>query len=82
MKYDIIHEISDQRLFPSSERALSMLEALYLSRSTNHLNAAVSKAFTGGSRTPPAANEGVAIARAGMNHLDSTRFVNACCGGE
>lgn len=55
-------------------RALSMFEALYLSRSTTRLNEAVSQAFAGGSRTPPGANEGVAIARAVMNELDSARF--------
>lgn len=55
-------------------RALSMFEALYLSRSTTRLNEAVSQAFAGGSRAPPGANEGVAIARAVMNELDSARF--------
>ncbi|KAG2028524.1 hypothetical protein BDR03DRAFT_1019686 [Suillus americanus] len=55
-------------------RALSTFEALYLSRSTTRLNEAVSQAFTGGSRAPPGANEGVAIARAVMNELDSPRF--------
>jgi hypothetical protein len=51
-----------------------MFEALYLSRSTTRLNEAVSQAFAGGSRAPPGANEGVAIARAVMNELDSARF--------
>ncbi|KAG2099132.1 Golgi transport complex subunit 5-domain-containing protein, partial [Suillus cothurnatus] len=55
-------------------RALSTFEALYLSRSTTRLNEAVSQAFAGGSRAPPGANEGVAIARAVMNELDSARF--------
>ncbi|KAG2153694.1 Golgi transport complex subunit 5-domain-containing protein [Suillus bovinus] len=55
-------------------RALSTFEALYLSRSTTRLNEAISQAFAGGSRTPPGANEGVAIARAVMNELDSARF--------
>jgi hypothetical protein len=51
-----------------------MFEALYLSRSTTRLNEAVSQAFAGGSRAPPGANEGVVIARAVMNELDSARF--------
>ncbi|KAG2043692.1 Golgi transport complex subunit 5-domain-containing protein [Suillus americanus] len=55
-------------------RALSTFEALYLSRSTTRLNEAVSQAFAGGSRAPPGANEGVAIARVVMNELDSARF--------
>ncbi|KAG2079304.1 hypothetical protein BDR04DRAFT_1086528 [Suillus decipiens] len=55
-------------------RSLSTFEALYLSRSTTRLNEAVSQAFAGGSRTPPGANEGVAIARAVMNELDSAKF--------
>lgn len=55
-------------------RSLSTFEALYLSRSTTRLNEVVSQAFAGGSRTPPGANEGVAIARAVMNELDSARF--------
>ncbi|KIK33948.1 hypothetical protein CY34DRAFT_12807 [Suillus luteus UH-Slu-Lm8-n1] len=41
-------------------------ETLYLSRSTTHLNEVVSQAFAGGSRAPPGANEGVAIARASL----------------
>ncbi|KAG1776989.1 Golgi transport complex subunit 5-domain-containing protein [Suillus placidus] len=55
-------------------RALSTFEALYLSRSTTRLNETVSQAFAGGSRAPPGTNEGVAIARAVMNELDSARF--------
>ncbi|OJA08043.1 hypothetical protein AZE42_08584 [Rhizopogon vesiculosus] len=55
-------------------RALSTFEALYLSRSTTRLNEAVSQAFAGGPRLPPGANEGVTIARAVMNELDSARF--------
>ncbi|OAX39111.1 hypothetical protein K503DRAFT_690302 [Rhizopogon vinicolor AM-OR11-026] len=55
-------------------RALSTFEALYLSRSTTRLNEAVSQAFAGGPRSPPGANEGVTIARAVMNELDSARF--------
>ncbi|KAG0708347.1 Golgi transport complex subunit 5-domain-containing protein [Suillus ampliporus] len=55
-------------------RALSTFEALYLSRSTTRLNEAISQAFAGGLRSPPGANEGVAIARAVMNELDSARF--------
>ncbi|KAG1731465.1 Golgi transport complex subunit 5-domain-containing protein [Suillus paluster] len=54
--------------------ALSTFEALYLSRSTTRLNEAISQAFAGGSRSPPGANEGVTIARAVMNELDSARF--------
>jgi len=55
-------------------RALSTFEALYLSRSTTRLNEAVSQAFSGGSRSPPGANDAVTIARAVINELDSARF--------
>jgi conserved oligomeric Golgi complex subunit 5 len=55
-------------------RALSSFEALYTSRSTNRLNETVGQAFSGGARAPPAANEGINIARAVANELDSAKF--------
>ncbi|EGO25368.1 hypothetical protein SERLADRAFT_448348 [Serpula lacrymans var. lacrymans S7.9] len=55
-------------------RALSNFEALYLSRSSNKLNEAVGQAFAGGARAPPGMNEGINIARAVANELDSARF--------
>jgi hypothetical protein len=55
-------------------RALSNLEALYLSRSSNRLNEAVAQAFSGGARSPPSMSDGVNIARTVANELDSARF--------
>ncbi|OJT15902.1 Conserved oligomeric Golgi complex subunit 5 [Trametes pubescens] len=55
-------------------RALSNFESLYLSRSSNRLNEAVGQAFSGGTRAPPGASEGVNIARAVANELDSAKF--------
>ncbi|KAH9940460.1 uncharacterized protein BXZ73DRAFT_98890 [Epithele typhae] len=55
-------------------RALSNFESLYLSRSSNRLNEAVGQAFSGGSRSPPGMSEGVNIARAIANELDSAKF--------
>ena len=55
-------------------RALSNFESLYLSRSSNRLNEAVGQAFSGGSRAPPGMSEGVNIARAIVNELDSAKF--------
>ncbi|EIW82672.1 hypothetical protein CONPUDRAFT_100969 [Coniophora puteana RWD-64-598 SS2] len=55
-------------------RALSNFESLYLSRSTGRVNEAVGTALAGGLRSPPGANEGIAVARAITNELDSARF--------
>lgn len=55
-------------------RALANFESLYLSRSSNRLNEAVAQAFAGGARSPPGMNEGINIARAVTNELDSARF--------
>ncbi|KAI0356279.1 hypothetical protein OH77DRAFT_1423899 [Trametes cingulata] len=55
-------------------RALSNFESLYLSRSSNRLNEAIGQAFSGGARTPPGMSEGVNVARAVANELDSAKF--------
>ncbi|KAI0675086.1 Golgi transport complex subunit 5-domain-containing protein [Trametes maxima] len=55
-------------------RALSNFESLYLSRSSNRLNEAVGQAFSGGARVPPGMSEGVNVARAVANELDSAKF--------
>ncbi|CEQ40042.1 SPOSA6832_01618, partial [Sporobolomyces salmonicolor] len=65
-------------------RAIQPFETLYLTRSTNRLNEAVSSAFSVSSslassfssRPPsvPTANEGLAAARAVVNELDAARF--------
>ncbi|KAI0695938.1 Golgi transport complex subunit 5-domain-containing protein [Cerioporus squamosus] len=55
-------------------RALSNFESLYLSRSSNRLNEAVGQAFSGGTRAPPGMSEGINIARAVANELDSAKF--------
>ncbi|RDX50077.1 hypothetical protein OH76DRAFT_1437882 [Lentinus brumalis] len=55
-------------------RALSNFESLYLSRSSNRLNEAVGQAFSGGARAPPGMPEGINIARAVANELDSAKF--------
>ncbi|KAI0823334.1 Golgi transport complex subunit 5-domain-containing protein [Trametes gibbosa] len=55
-------------------RALSNFESLYLSRSSNRLNEAVGQAFSGGVRAPPGGSEGVNVARAVANELDSAKF--------
>ncbi|KAI6026133.1 hypothetical protein BKA83DRAFT_28253 [Pisolithus microcarpus] len=55
-------------------RALSTFEGIYLSRSLTRLNEAVSQAFSAGTRAPPSANDGIAIARLITNELDSARF--------
>ncbi|RPD63802.1 hypothetical protein L227DRAFT_542790 [Lentinus tigrinus ALCF2SS1-6] len=55
-------------------RALSNFESLYLSRSSNRLNEAVGQAFSGGARSPPGMSEGINIARAIANELDSAKF--------
>ncbi|KAI6046013.1 hypothetical protein EDC04DRAFT_2864916 [Pisolithus marmoratus] len=54
--------------------ALSTFEGIYLSRSLTRLNEAVSQAFSAGTRAPPNANDGIAIARLITNELDSVRF--------
>jgi hypothetical protein len=72
MKFNIIHKYSDQKLFSSSVLCLCL--KLFTSCSTTCSKGAISQAFTGGSHAPPGANEGVAIARAVMNELDSARF--------
>jgi conserved oligomeric Golgi complex subunit 5 len=55
-------------------RALSPLEALYLSRSTSRLNEVVAQSLSGGVRSPPSMGEALAIARTVVNELDSSRF--------
>ncbi|KAH9847195.1 Golgi transport complex subunit 5-domain-containing protein [Lenzites betulinus] len=55
-------------------RALSNFESLYLSRSSNRLNEAVGQAFAGGARAPPGMSEGINVARAVANELDSAKF--------
>ncbi|KAI0769620.1 Golgi transport complex subunit 5-domain-containing protein [Trametes elegans] len=55
-------------------RALSNFESLYLSRSSNKLTEAVGQVFSGGTRTPPGMSDGVNIARAVANELDSAKF--------
>ncbi|CCL99844.1 uncharacterized protein FIBRA_01868 [Fibroporia radiculosa] len=55
-------------------KALSNFEALYLSRSANRLNETVGQAFAGGTRAPPGMTEGMNIARAVANELDSAKF--------
>lgn len=55
-------------------RALNTFESLYLSRSSNRLNEAISQAFANGARGPPGQTEGVNIARAVANELDSAKF--------
>ncbi|THV06795.1 hypothetical protein K435DRAFT_711109 [Dendrothele bispora CBS 962.96] len=55
-------------------RSLSTFESLYLSRSSNKLNEAVGQTFAGGSRIPPGVTDGVNIARAIANELDSAKF--------
>ncbi|KAG7446461.1 uncharacterized protein BT62DRAFT_949336 [Guyanagaster necrorhizus] len=54
--------------------ALSNFESLYLARSSTKLNESVSQAFSGGVRNPPGMSEGINIARAVANELDSARF--------
>lgn len=49
-------------------------ESLYLSRASNRLNEAISQAFASGSRGPPGQAEGINIARAIANELDSAKF--------
>ncbi|KAI0697261.1 Golgi transport complex subunit 5-domain-containing protein [Cytidiella melzeri] len=55
-------------------RALMTFESLYLSRASNRLNEAISQAFAAGSRGPPGQAEGINIARAIANELDSAKF--------
>ncbi|KAI0342194.1 hypothetical protein BDW22DRAFT_1376570 [Trametopsis cervina] len=55
-------------------RALMTFESLYLSRSSNRLNEAISQAFVNGTRGPPGQTEGLGIARAVTNELDSAKF--------
>ncbi|KAF9008002.1 Golgi transport complex subunit 5-domain-containing protein [Cyathus striatus] len=55
-------------------RAFSNIESSYLSRTTNKLNEAIGQMFSGGSRSPPGANEGANLARLILNELDSARF--------
>ncbi|KAI0743887.1 Golgi transport complex subunit 5-domain-containing protein [Daedaleopsis nitida] len=55
-------------------RALSNFESLYLSRSSNRLNEAIGQAFSGSARAPPGMPEGINIARAVANELDSAKF--------
>ncbi|KAI0768405.1 Golgi transport complex subunit 5-domain-containing protein [Irpex lacteus] len=55
-------------------RALNTFESLYLSRVANRLNEAISQAFAAGSRGPPGQAEGINIARAIVNELDSAKF--------
>ncbi|KAK4049830.1 hypothetical protein OIV83_003886 [Microbotryomycetes sp. JL201] len=65
-------------------RAIQPFEALYLTRSTNRLNEAVtssfsissslSASFTSRPPTVPTANEGLGLSRAVVNELDAARF--------
>ena len=55
-------------------RALSNFESLYLTRSSSKLNEVVAQAFSGGGRAPPGMTEGINIARAVANELDSAKF--------
>ena len=55
-------------------RSISTFEALYLSRCSARLNEAIAAAFSGGSRQPPAAQEGMTAARVLINELDAARF--------
>lgn len=55
-------------------RSISNIESLYLSRSTNKLNEVMGQAFSGGARAPPGSTEGVNVARALANELDTARF--------
>ncbi|KAF8972928.1 Golgi transport complex subunit 5-domain-containing protein [Flammula alnicola] len=55
-------------------RSLSSVEAQYLSRSSNKINEAVGQAFSGGTRIPPGASEGINVARIVVNELDAARF--------
>lgn len=55
-------------------RALSSFETLYLSKSSIRLNEAVGQAFVGGARAPPGVNEGINMARAVANELDTAKF--------
>ncbi|KAF8584833.1 hypothetical protein K439DRAFT_1646830 [Ramaria rubella] len=55
-------------------RAVSHFETFYLSRSLNRLNETVGQAMSGGARAPPGAAEGIGIARAVANELDSAKF--------
>ena len=64
--------ISPEAIF--TLRSLSTFESLYLSRSSNKINEAIAQAFSGGIRAPPGYNEGINIARAVANELDSARF--------
>ena len=55
-------------------RALSNVESMYLSRSTNRMNEAAGQAFAGGNRMPPGSSEGINLARTIVNELDSAKF--------
>lgn len=55
-------------------RALSNIESMYLSRSTNRMNEAAGQAFAGGNRMPPGSSEGINLARTIVNELDSAKF--------
>lgn len=55
-------------------RALTTFETLYLSKSSIRLNEAVGQAFIGGARIPPGINEGINMARAVANELDTAKF--------
>ncbi|KAJ3847965.1 Golgi transport complex subunit 5-domain-containing protein [Lentinula lateritia] len=56
-------------------RSLNHFETLYLSRSASKLNEAIAQAFpSNGARASPSSNDGVNIARAVTNELDSARF--------
>ncbi|KAF9451293.1 hypothetical protein P691DRAFT_773277 [Macrolepiota fuliginosa MF-IS2] len=55
-------------------RSIANIESLYLSRSTNKLNEVVGQAFSGGARSPPGSAEGISVARAVANELDTARF--------
>ncbi|KAL5485046.1 hypothetical protein ACEPAI_7688 [Sanghuangporus weigelae] len=55
-------------------RALSVFEQAYLQRVANRLNETVAQSVAGGARAPPAMGEGLSIARAAANELDTAKF--------
>ncbi|GAA94364.1 uncharacterized protein L969DRAFT_89964 [Mixia osmundae IAM 14324] len=55
-------------------RALGVFEVQYISKATTRMSEALSAAVAGGSRSPPGAREGLALARSLLNELDVARF--------
>ncbi|KAL5523935.1 hypothetical protein ACEPAG_8108 [Sanghuangporus baumii] len=55
-------------------RALSVFEQAYLQRVANRLNETVAQSVAGGARAPPGMGEGLSIARAAANELDTAKF--------